>query len=118
MAKIEPVELEARVNWGDDPKPGQLTSEYGLARSCATWGTVGIILGIIVAAGGAVLEAVELPGRWAAIAGAIVAAASAAMRTLTAQGYIKSRCEVKTAADSRRAWEARAKAATPENSQQ
>lgn len=95
-------------------RPGATTSEHQITCGCQTWGTVGMILGIVVAAGGAVLEAVDLPGQWAAIAGAIVAAASAALKAITAAGYTRSRTEVKTAADSRRAWELRARSASSE----
>lgn len=80
-------------------KPGSTTSEYAIARAANTIGMIGLILGIIIAIGGGVLEAVELPGKWAAIVGAVVAGASAVQTALVSQGYIKSRTEVKVSAD-------------------
>lgn len=74
--------------------PGAQTSEYQQAKSSSLWGTIGTVLGAVVA----MTPLVDASGnsKFAAIAGAIIAAASIAMKTLTTLGYIKSRTDVKT----------------------
>ena len=74
--------------------PGAQTSEYQQAKSSSLWGTLGTILGAVVA----MTPLIDASGnsKFAAIAGAIIAAASIAMKTLTTLGYIKSRTDVKT----------------------
>lgn len=76
--------------------PGTQTSEYQQAQSSSLWGTIGTVLGTVVA----MTPLVDASGnsKFAAIAGAIIAAASIAMKTLTTLGYIKSRTDVKTSA--------------------
>ena len=76
--------------------PGKDTSEYQQAKSSSLWGTIGTVLGAIVA----MTPLVDASGssKFAALAGAIIAAASIAMKTLTTLGYIKSRTDVKTTA--------------------
>ena len=76
--------------------PGKQTSEYQQAKSSSLWGTIGTVLGAVVA----MTPLVDASGnsKFAAIAGAIIAAASIAMKTLTTLGYIKSRTDVKTVA--------------------
>jgi hypothetical protein len=76
--------------------PGTQTSEYQQAKSSSLWGTIGTVLGAVVA----MTPLVDASGssKFAAIAGAIIAAASIAMKTLTTLGYIKSRTDVKTTA--------------------
>lgn len=75
--------------------PGNQTTEYQQAKSSSLWGTIGTVLGAIVA----MTPLVDASGnsKFAAIAGAIISAASIAMKTLTTLGYIKSRTDVKTA---------------------
>jgi hypothetical protein len=75
--------------------PGKQTSEYQQAKSSSLWGTIGTVLGAIVAM--TPLVDANPSGKFAAIAGAIIAAASIVMKTLTTLGYIKSRTDVKTA---------------------
>jgi hypothetical protein len=76
--------------------PGKETTEFQQAQSSSLWGTIGTILGAIVA----MTPLVDASGssKFAVIAGAIISAASIAMKTLTTLGYIKSRTDVKTAA--------------------
>jgi hypothetical protein len=78
-----------------DVTPGKDTTEFQQAKSSSLWGTIGTVLGAIVA----MTPLVDASGnsKFASIAGAIIAAASIAMKTLTTLGYIKSRTDVKTA---------------------
>ena len=82
----------------DTITPGIQTSEYQQAKSSSLWGTIGTVLGAVVA----MTPLVDASGssKFAAIAGAIIAAASIAMKTLTTLGYIKSRTDVKITATS------------------
>ena len=85
----------------DTITPGTQTSEYQQAKSSSLWGTIGTVLGAIVA----MTPLVDASGssKFAALAGAIIAAASIAMKTLTTLGYIKSRTDVKITATSAKA---------------
>jgi hypothetical protein len=81
-------------------KPGEMTSEYRAARSGSAWGIVSAVLGVIMSAGSAVLQAVGADTKAGILAGAALAIVGVISKTLVDLGYIKSRTDVKVAARS------------------
>jgi hypothetical protein len=84
-----------------EPKPGNETSEYVVAKGAGVWGVVAMILGFITASGAEILAAVGVTesSNLGVIAGAIIAVAGIALKALTSLGYIKSRTDVKMIAE-------------------
>ena len=80
-------------------EPGKDTTEYKEAKSASIWGIVAMVLGFLVTIGASIAEALGTDTKAAIIAGAVVAAAGLAQKTLVSLGYIKSRTEVKTASE-------------------
>lgn len=85
---------------GEEVKSGKETTEYKEAQSAKLWGVISMVLGFITVTGAQVIQAMNLTEDSTAgiIAGAIIAAAGLAYRTLVSLGYIKSRADVKQAA--------------------
>ena len=75
---------------------GAATTEHALAQSSSLWGTIGTLLGAVVAMTPMVDS--SSGSKFAVFAGLFISVASMAMKTLTTLGYIKSRTDVKTAA--------------------
>ena len=78
-------------------RSGKETSEYEMAKSANLWAAIGIVLGVIVASGPALIE--QLDGNAAVIVGGIITVASIAYRALVQAGYVRGRTEVKIAAE-------------------
>lgn len=83
----------------DQVKPGEQTTEYKEAKSANVWSTVGLILGFVLTTGAAVVDSLGGDSKLAIIAGAVIAVAAIAEKTLVSLGYIKGRSEVKAAAE-------------------
>ena len=82
-------------------KPGNQTSEYGLAQKAGIWGVVGLILGFVVQIGPSIMDQVfgtDTQSIGYIIAGCIMQVASIAYKLFVDLGYIKSRTDVKAAA--------------------
>lgn len=79
-------------------KPGTQTSEYAVARSNNWISILVSVVGLITAAGSAVVEAIGTDSKIGIVVGAILAVLGIVTKTLTDLGYIKSRTEVKAAA--------------------
>ena len=95
----------SRKNTGGIERRGVETSEYAVARLAGWLGLAGLVLGALAMAAGTVLDALELGGRQAVVAGAIVAGISSLAASLSSIGYSYSRGEVKSAEGALRAWE-------------
>jgi len=82
-------------------KEGKETTEYQEANSAKVWGLIAMILGFIMASGAEILAAVGVSSdsKVGVIGGSIIAVAGIAYRTLVQLGYIKSRADVKVAAN-------------------
>ena len=85
-------------------KVGVETSEKKVADRANIWGSIATVLGIIISVGGSFAPTLTGGSNLAIIAGAIIAAAGLAQKTLVSLGYIKSRADVKVA-DSYRSFE-------------
>jgi len=83
----------------EDITPGKDTTEYKEAKSGSVWGIVAMILGMLLTIGATVAESLGTDSRIGIIAGAVIAVAGIAEKTLVSLGYIKSRTEVKKAAE-------------------
>ena len=83
----------------EDIKPGKDTTEYKEAKSGSVWGIVAMVLGMLLTIGATVAESLGTDSRIGIIAGAVIAVAGIAEKTLVSLGYIKSRTEVKKAAE-------------------
>lgn len=81
-----------------DVKVGADTSEKKVADSANIWGSIATVLGIVLSVGSTVIPALGEGSRIGVIAGAIIAFAGIAQKTLVSLGYIKSRTDVKVAA--------------------
>lgn len=96
-------------------KNGRETSEYEQAKSAGVMGWVALILGVLTTQGALLLEKISAGhegATWAIVAGAVVAFAGLVQTTLAKLGYIKSRSDVKVAAEKRAAAEVSAKRMT------
>lgn len=81
-----------------DVRVGAETSEKKVADSANVWGSITTVLGIIISVGSTLTPALGDGSNIGIIAGAIIAFAGIAQKTLVSLGYIKSRTEVKAAA--------------------
>jgi len=83
-------------------KPGAETSEHEETKSAGRWGVIMMILGFLTTTVAQLLESVDLSddSKIGIIAGAVLAIAGVAQKTLTSLGYTKSRTDVKVAASS------------------
>jgi len=84
----------------DTVKPGETTSEHKMARVGAIWGIVATFLGALTSIGAVAADALGADTKWGIIAGAIIAMGGMIQTTLVKLGYIKSRTNVKEAAES------------------
>ena len=82
----------------EDVKPGELTSEFKVAKSSGTWGIVAMVLGFLATIGGTIAVSLGADTELGIVAGAVVAFAGIAQKTLTDLGYINSRTQVKASA--------------------
>lgn len=82
----------------EEMKPGVETSESDVAKKTNIWGTVATILGLVLTLGSMLLPSLGSGTKIGVIAGAIIACAGIAQKTLVSLGYIKSRTDVKVAA--------------------
>lgn len=90
----------------DQPKPGRDTSEHASERESSVWGIVATVLGFLITAGSTIASQLGQDATAGIIAGAVVAAAALAERTLVKLGYINSRTKVKEANERRKEAEA------------
>ncbi len=74
------------------------TSEKKVADKANAWGSIATILGIILSVGSTVVPALGDGSRVGILAGAVIAIAGIAQKTLVSLGYIKSRADIKAAA--------------------
>jgi len=83
-------------------KPGALTTEYEQTKSAKVWAIVGVVLGFVLQAGGAVMASLTEAGTTGAIViivGAVLQVLAIAQKALVDLGYINSRTQVKTVAE-------------------
>jgi hypothetical protein len=83
----------------DNVKPGDSTSEKKVTDGENAWGIVTIVLGMLLTTGATIAESLGTESKVGIIAGAIIALAGVAQKTLVSLGYIKSRTEVKVATE-------------------
>lgn len=82
-------------------KAGESTTEYEVAKSARLWMIIGLVLGVLLEAGGAVISALTdagVAGVGLIVGGVVLQALTAARNALVDAGYIKSRTVVKSAA--------------------
>ena len=82
-----------------DVKPGTETTEYKVAKSTGVWGIVTAICGLVVTTGSAVADALGADTTIGIIVGGIVGIAGVIMKSSSSLGYVKSRTDVKVAAE-------------------
>lgn len=99
----EAVKALDAVRSAADVKPGDATTEYKRAKSASVWGTIGMILGAIVAFGPQIMTALggvvaedSLPYL---IGGLVLSIASVVYKFGIDAGYIQSRTRVKERAE-------------------
>jgi hypothetical protein len=85
----------------DPTTRGVDTSEYLKARSSGTWGIITLILGVLLASGAQIINALTesfgAESAWVSVAGVVLSIAGVAQKAIVDAGYIKSRTEVKRA---------------------
>lgn len=96
----------------EEIKPGDQTSEHKMAKSAGLWAIVALILGFAVTVGSQVLEAAGTETKAGIWVGGIVAVAGVLLKMFASLGYIKSRTDVKVAAEAGQAVKAKAEADT------
>lgn len=99
-----------------DVKSGKETTEFEETKKADVMSIIGLILGAVIAYAPKVIESLNGESKWAIISGAVLGCLALAHSALTKLGYIRSRTEVKVAAEKRTAIEASAAApaAAPE----
>lgn len=85
--------------------PGKNTSEYAETQSAKAWGIVAMILGFIMASGSEILVAVSVTSdsKFGIIGGVVIMVCGQMYRGFVQLGYIKSRDDVKVAAEQAKA---------------
>jgi len=83
----------------ENVKPGEQTTELKEASSAKVWAIIGVVLGFLLEVGGGVVNSLDMSGNALILSGAILQAISLFRATLVQLGYIKSRENVKVAAE-------------------
>jgi len=88
---------------GESPvKPGKDTTEYEQTKSAKVWAIVGVILGVVLEVGGALMTTLTEAGTAGVtviIVGAVLQTLAVAQKALVDLGYINSRTQIKAAAE-------------------
>lgn len=82
--------------------PGKDTTEYEQTKSAKVWAIIGVVLGLLCEAGGAVMVSLQESGTAGTVViaiGAVLQVMAIAQKTLVDLGYINSRTQVKVEAE-------------------
>lgn len=86
----------------DELKAGVETTEYAQAKSGSAWAIVATVLGLVTTIGSAALQHFGTESTAGIIAGAAIAVIGIVSKCFVDLGYIKSRTDVKVAAEENR----------------